>query len=63
MTQTRKTEQKIDWSAADAMTAEERHAAAMADPDAKPIRPEDLPNMPRVPPSGRRAPPGSWACR
>lgn len=49
MTQTRKTEQKIDWSAADAMTAEERHAAAMADPDAKPIRPEDLPNMPRVP--------------
>ena len=39
----------IDWSRFDAMTAEERHAAAMADPDAKPIRPEDLPRMPRVP--------------
>ena len=49
MKQTGKTEPKIDWSAADAMTDEERHAAAMADPDAKPIRPEDLPNMPRVP--------------
>jgi putative transcriptional regulator len=44
-----KTESKIDWSAADAMTEEERHAAAMADPDCKPIRPEDLARMPRVP--------------
>jgi putative transcriptional regulator len=40
---------KIDWSRFDAMTANERHAAAMADPDAKPIRPEDLARMPRVP--------------
>ena len=40
---------KIDWSRFDAMTAKERHAAAMADPDGKPIRPEDLDRMPRVP--------------
>jgi putative transcriptional regulator len=33
---------KIDWSAFDAMTEEERHAAAMADPDARPITEEDI---------------------
>ena len=33
---------KIDWSRVDAMTARQRHAAAMADPDAKPITEEDL---------------------
>jgi putative transcriptional regulator len=31
------------------MTEEQRHAAAMADPDAQPIRPQDLVRMPRVP--------------
>ena len=40
---------KIDWSRFDAMTEAERHAAALADPDAQPIRPEDLALMPRVP--------------
>ena len=40
---------KIDWSRFDAMTNEQRHAAAMADPDARPMRPEDLARMPRVP--------------
>ena len=40
---------KIDWSGFDAMTAEQRHAAAMADPDGQPIRPEDLLKMPLVP--------------
>lgn len=40
---------EIDWSAADAMTDEQRHAAAMADPDCKPISEEDLPLMPPVP--------------
>jgi putative transcriptional regulator len=40
---------KIDWSRFDAMTEEQRHAAALADPDAQPIRPEDLPRMPAVP--------------
>ena len=49
MTTTRKPESEIDWSAADAMTEEQRHAAAMADPDCKPIREEDLAHMPRVP--------------
>jgi putative transcriptional regulator len=33
---------EVDWSALDAMTEEERHAAAMADPDARPITEEDL---------------------
>jgi len=33
---------KIDWSALDAMTEEERHAAAMADPDARPLTEEDI---------------------
>ena len=49
MNATRKTETKFDWSAADAMTDEEIHAAAMADPDAQPITEEDLKNMPLVP--------------
>jgi putative transcriptional regulator len=39
----------IDWSRLDAMTKKQRHAAALADPDAQPIREEDLPRMPRVP--------------
>jgi putative transcriptional regulator len=49
MKKTRKKSPKIDWSRADAMTAKQRHAAAMADPDAQPIRAQDLPRMPRVP--------------
>jgi len=49
MKKTRKTEARIDWSAADALTEAERHAAAMADPDCKPIRQADLVRMPRVP--------------
>ena len=38
-----------DWSALDAMTGEERHAAAMADPDAQPLTPEDFKRMKRTP--------------
>jgi putative transcriptional regulator len=49
MKKTRNKRPKIDWSRADAMTAKQCHAAAMADPDAQPIRKEDLPRMPRVP--------------
>jgi len=37
MKKTVKTEAVIDWSVADAMTDEERRAAAMADPDAIPM--------------------------
>lgn len=33
---------KVDWSRLDAMTAKQRHAAAMADPDAQPITEEDF---------------------
>ena len=41
----------IDWSRLDAMTAKERHAAALADPDAQPITAEDIASgrMPLVP--------------
>ena len=40
---------KIDWSRADAMTEAERHAAAMADPDARPMTDEEWAQAPRVP--------------
>jgi putative transcriptional regulator len=36
------TDAKLDWTRVDAMTEEELHAAAMADPDTKPITEEDL---------------------
>ncbi len=38
-----------DWSRLDAMTPDERHAAALADPDAKPLTSEDLTRMKRTP--------------
>lgn len=38
-----------DWSRFDAMTAAERHEAAMSDPDGKPLTPEDLKRMKRTP--------------
>src|SRR5262245_55298937 len=38
-----------DWSRADAMSDEERHAAALADSDAQPLTPEDFKRMKRVP--------------
>jgi len=38
-----------DWSRVDAMTDAERHAAALADPDAQPLTPEDFKRMKRVP--------------
>ena len=40
---------KHDWSAADALTDEEIHAAALADPDAQPLTDERLAKMQRVP--------------
>jgi putative transcriptional regulator len=51
MKQTQKIKNKIDWSAADAMTPKQRHAAAVADPDGKPMTDEEwatAPPMPRV---------------
>jgi putative transcriptional regulator len=38
-----------DWSRFDAMTEEERHAAALADPDAQPLTPENIKLMKRTP--------------
>jgi putative transcriptional regulator len=51
MKPTPKTEADFDWSAADAMTDAERHAAAMSDPDCKPMTDEEwaaAPPLPRV---------------
>ena len=38
-----------DWSRFDAMTAEERTAAAGSDPDAHPLAPSDMKRMKRTP--------------
>jgi hypothetical protein len=43
-----KTEAVIDWSIGDAMTDEERRAAAMVDPDAVPMTDEEWAAAPRV---------------
>jgi len=40
---------KHDWSRLDAMTGEQRHAAALADPDAQPLTDADMDRMKRVP--------------
>jgi putative transcriptional regulator len=40
---------KHDWTAADALTEEQIHAAALADPDAQPLTEERLAKMRRVP--------------
>jgi len=40
---------KHDWSRLDAMTEAERHAAALSDPDALPLSPEDFKRMKRTP--------------
>src|SRR6188474_104332 len=40
---------KHDWSRVDAMTDEERHAAAMADPDARPMTVAEWARMKPVP--------------
>jgi putative transcriptional regulator len=40
---------RTDWARVDAMTEEEIHAAAMADPDARPMTPEEMAKARRVP--------------
>jgi putative transcriptional regulator len=40
---------KHDWSRFDAMTEEDVHAAALRDPDARPLTSEQLASMRRVP--------------
>ena len=49
MKKTARRESKIDWSRFDAMTDEERHAAAMADPDARPMTDEEWARAPKTP--------------
>jgi putative transcriptional regulator len=49
MKKTAKKQPKIDWNRVDAMTEEQRHAAAMADPDARPMTDEEWAAAPRVP--------------
>ncbi len=49
MRQTDRGRAKTDWSALDAMTEEEKHAAALSDPDAQPITKEKWERMKRVP--------------
>jgi putative transcriptional regulator len=40
---------KHDWSRLDAMTAAEKHAAAMSDPDNRPLTEADMKRMKRTP--------------
>ncbi len=40
---------KTDWSCFDAMTDEQRHQAALNDPDARPLTEADLTRMKRTP--------------
>jgi putative transcriptional regulator len=40
---------KNEWARFDAMTEEQRHEAALADPDAQPLSEEDLVRMKRTP--------------
>jgi putative transcriptional regulator len=40
---------KLDWSRFDAMTDAQRHHAAVSDPDAQPLTPEDFQRMKRTP--------------
>src|SRR5262249_17691105 len=40
---------KHDWSRLDAMTEEEKHAAALSDPDAQPLTEADMKRMKRTP--------------
>ncbi len=46
---TRPLPDRTDWARVDAMTDEEIHAAAMADPDARPMTPEQMAKARRVP--------------
>lgn len=49
MKKTARRQTKVDWSRLDAMTEEQRHGAAMTDPDARPMTEEEWAAAPRVP--------------
>jgi len=46
---TMKTPDAADWSSFDGMTEAERHAAAISDPDAQPVTPDNVGRMKRTP--------------
>jgi len=46
---TKKIPAKHDWRRFDAMTEAERHAAALSDPDAQPVTPDNIRRMKRTP--------------
>jgi putative transcriptional regulator len=46
---TTKKRPKTDWSRFDSMSEAERHAAAVGDPDAQPLAPDDMRRMRRTP--------------
>lgn len=46
---TKKTPAKHDWQRFDAMVEAQRHDAALSDPDAQPITPENIRRMKRTP--------------
>ena len=46
---TKKTPSEHDWKRFDAMTEEQRHSAALSDPDAQPITPDNMKCMKRTP--------------
>ncbi|MHB8066808.1 MAG: helix-turn-helix domain-containing protein [Desulfobaccales bacterium] len=46
---TKKIPTKHEWQHFDAMTEAERHAAALSDPDAQPITPDNVGRMKRTP--------------
>jgi putative transcriptional regulator len=49
MKKTAKRKPHIDWSRADAMTPKQRRAAALADPDNRPMTDEEWAAAPRIP--------------
>jgi putative transcriptional regulator len=49
MKRTAKRKSAIDWSRADAMSAKQRRAAALADPDDRPMTDEEWAAAPRIP--------------
>jgi putative transcriptional regulator len=49
----KKASDTFDWSRFDAMTAEERHAAALADPDAQPLTEDQARQMKPLSPAKR----------
>ena len=46
---TKQTPTKHDWKRFDAMSEVQRHAAAMSDPDAQPVTPDNVKRMKRTP--------------